>query len=223
MHLTNRQYAFARDLDGVRVIVTVNNDDNEAWMNLPAGNAAEYVGTLTGQRVAVEGGHINVCVGANSGEIWVPAGNLEEYQPFKAEFSMREETVEPESVAEVPAEETSVPEIFSENRNSIVEETPVPQKEVNNEEATETKASPAASVQEAASTKEDTAETPASAEKEPVNYDPNKAPEDMTIEELQAGILAKMANNGPVTDQMKKTVSDNIWHDSLVNWIKSFR
>lgn len=31
---TNRQFAFARDLDGVRVVVTVNNDDNDAWMNL---------------------------------------------------------------------------------------------------------------------------------------------------------------------------------------------
>ena len=47
--------------------------------------------------------------------------------------------------------------------------------------------------------------------------------EKMTVEELQQAILAKMANNGPVTDQMKKTVYDNIWHDSLVNWLKSFR
>ena len=193
LQLTNRQFAFARDLDSVRVIVTVNNDDNDAWMNLPAGNAAEYVGTLTGQKVSVEGGHINVRVGANSGEIWVLA------------------------------EETSVPETFSENKDSIVEETPVTQEEVKNEGSTETKATPAASVQEAANTKEDTDETPASAEKEPVNFDPNKAPEDMSIEELQAGILAKMANNGSVTDQMKKTVYDNIWHDSLVNWLKSFR
>lgn len=51
----------------------------------------------------------------------------------------------------------------------------------------------------------------------------NKTPEEMTVEELQAAILAKMAGNGPVTDQMKKTVYDNIWHESLVNWIKSFR
>ena len=136
LHLTNRQFAFARDLDNVRVIVTVNNDDNDAWLNLPAGNAAEYVGTLTREKVAVENGHINVCVHANSGEIWVPAGDLAE---------------------------------------------------------------------------------------EPVKVDPNKAPEDMTVEELHAAILAKMANNGPVTDQMKKTVYDNIWHDSLVNWLKSFR
>ena len=193
LQLTNRQFAFARDLDSVRVIVTVNNDDNDAWMNLPAGNAVEYIGTLTGQKVSVEGGHINVRVGANSGEIWVPA------------------------------EETSVPETFSENKDSIVEETPVTQEEVKNEGSTETKATPAASVQEATNTKEDTDETPASAEKEPVNFDPNKAPEDMSIEELQAGILAKMATNGSVTDQMKKTVYDNIWHDSLVNWLKSFR
>ena len=192
LQLTNRQFAFARDLDSVRVIVTVNNDDNDAWMNLPAGNAVEYIGTLTGQKVSVEGGHINVRVGANSGEIWIPS------------------------------EETSVPETFSENKDSIVEETPVTQEEVKNEGSTETKATPAASVPEVASTKGDTDRTPASAEKEPVNFDPNKAPEDMSTEELQAGILAKMANNGPVTDQMKKTVYDNIWHDSLVNWFKSF-
>ena len=54
-------------------------------------------------------------------------------------------------------------------------------------------------------------------------YEQGKTPEEMTVEELQAAILAKMAGNGPVDDQMKKTVYDNIWHDSLVNWLKSFR
>jgi hypothetical protein len=52
---------------------------------------------------------------------------------------------------------------------------------------------------------------------------PNKPYEEMTIEELQAAILEKMAKNGPVTDQMKKNVTENIWHNSLVNWVKSFR
>lgn len=51
----------------------------------------------------------------------------------------------------------------------------------------------------------------------------NKPYEEMTVSELQAAILQKMAANGPVTDDMKKSVSDNIWHDSLVNWVKSFR
>ena len=198
LQLTNRQFAFARDLDSVRVVVTVNNDDNGAWMNLPAGNVAEYVGTLTGQRVSVEGGRINVCVGANSGEIWVSAGDLEEYQPFKAEFSVKEETKETEAVEEAPVAETA-----SEDKKAIAEEAAATQKEVKNEEATETPEIPT--------------------DKESVKVDPNKSPEDMTVEELQAAILAKMANNGPVTDQMKKTVYDNIWHGSLVNWLKSFR
>ena len=44
----------------------------------------------------------------------------------------------------------------------------------------------------------------------------------MTVEQLQAVILAKMAKNGPITDQMRKDVENNIWHDSLVNWANSF-
>ena len=168
LHLTNRQFAFARDLNDVRVVVTVNNDDNAASMDLPSGNAAEYIGALSGQKVAVQDGRINVTVPANSGEIWVPAGDMPEYKPFKVEISMKEETVADEET--IPAD----------------------------------------------------SEAPSSAT-EPVHFDPNKSPEDMSVAELQAAILAKMANNGPVSDQMKKTVNENIWHDSLVNWLKSFR
>ena len=50
----------------------------------------------------------------------------------------------------------------------------------------------------------------------------DKSYEDMTILELQQTILAKMAANGPVTDQMYKTVEENVYRDSLVNWVKSF-
>lgn len=168
LHLTNRQFAFARDLNDVRVVVTVNNDDNAASMDLPAGNSVEYIGALSGQKVAVQDGRINVTVPANSGEIWVPAGDMPEYKPFKVEISVNEETVTDEE--SIPAD----------------------------------------------------SEAPSSAT-EPVHFDPNKSPEDMSVAELQAAILAKMANNGPVSDQMKKTVNENIWHDSLVNWLKSFR
>ena len=52
---------------------------------------------------------------------------------------------------------------------------------------------------------------------------PNKPYEEMSVEELQAAIILKMKKNGPVTDQMRKTVFDNVYHDSLVNWVKSFR
>ena len=52
---------------------------------------------------------------------------------------------------------------------------------------------------------------------------PDKPYEEMTVEELQQAVLQKLAKNGPVTDQMKKDVADNVYHDSLVNWVKSFR
>ena len=51
---------------------------------------------------------------------------------------------------------------------------------------------------------------------------PNKPYEEMTIEELQAAIIDRMAKNGPVTEQMKKDVFENIYHNSLVTWIRSF-
>ncbi|MDO4466226.1 MAG: alpha-amylase family glycosyl hydrolase [Bacillota bacterium] len=59
-------------------------------------------------------------------------------------------------------------------------------------------------------------------EKKPVSV-PNKPYEQMTIEELQAAILEKLAKNGPVTDRMRKDVAENVYHNSLINWVKSFR
>lgn len=186
--LTNRQFAFARDLDGVRVIVTVNNDDSEAEMNLPTGSADEYVGALTGKKVRVEYGRIRVSIAANSGEIWLPAGDMPEYKPVQVE----------------------VPETAAAKEN-----------ESNAPETEENQAAEAGSVAEAPSTPE--AEASSSQETAAEVSNPDKTPEEMTVGELQAAILAKMAGNGPVDDQMKKTVYDNIWHDSLVNWLKSFR
>lgn len=186
--LTNRQFAFARDMDGVRVIVTVNNDDSEAEMNLPTGSADEYVGALTGKKVRVEYGRIRVSIAANSGEIWLPAGDMPEYKPVQVE----------------------VPETAAAKEN-----------ESNAPETEENQAAEAGSVAEAPSTPE--AEASSSQETAAEVPNPDKTPEEMTVGELQVAILAKMAGNGPVTDQMKKTVYDNIWHDSLVNWLKSFR
>ena len=206
LQLTNRQFAFARDLDGVRVIVTVNNDDNAAGMSLPAGNCAEYIGTLTGQKVSVQGGRINVTVAANSGEIWIPAGDMPEYTPVKTEIP----TTETAKAEEKPAEPVSAqPETPVQDTNLAASETAAAKAEEEQPKKTAEK-----TTSETAAVSEESAKT--------VTVDPNKAPEDMTVEELQQAILAKMANNGPVTDQMKKTVYDNIWHDSLVNWLKSF-
>ena len=50
-----------------------------------------------------------------------------------------------------------------------------------------------------------------------VSYD------EMTVEELQFCIIEKMAKNGPVTDQMRRSVMENTHHGSLCNWVRSFR
>ena len=50
-----------------------------------------------------------------------------------------------------------------------------------------------------------------------------KALEEMTVEELQRVIYNKMAANGPVTDQMRRSIEENTHHGSLMNWAKSFR
>ena len=232
LQLTNRQFAFARDLDGVRVIVTVNNDDNAAGMNLPAGNCAEYVGALTGQKVSVEGGRINVTVAANSGEIWVPAGMMSEDTQIKIEnvTATKEEAAENIAAHTTDAQATSDAETSASIETAETEDAAIKEaatKENTSDLATqETVAASEASVgvnaNETPSEETDKTDETLDAASKTVTVDPNKAPEDMTVEELQLSILAKMAKNGPVTDQMKKTVYDNIWHDSLVNWMKSF-
>jgi len=58
-------------------------------------------------------------------------------------------------------------------------------------------------------------------DKTPVTV-PDKPFEEMTVEELQQAIIDRMAKNGPVTEQMKKDVYENVYHNSLVTWIKSF-
>ena len=215
LHLTNRQFAFARDLDGVRVIVTVNNDDNAAGMSLPAGNCAEYVGTLTGQKVSVEGGRINVTVAANSGEIWVPADTMTEDTQIKVENAEEvQATSDTETSASAETSETKKAEI----KEAVTKETA---QDLAAQETAAAKEESACANETCAKDADKTDETSDTAAK--TVADLSKAPEDMTVAELQLCILAKMATNGPVTDQMKKTVYDNIWHDSLVNWFKSFR
>jgi len=47
--------------------------------------------------------------------------------------------------------------------------------------------------------------------------------EEGKIAGLQEAILAIMEKNGPVTDQMRRDVTENVYHDSLIAWVKSFR
>ncbi len=215
--LTNRQFAYARDLDGTRVIVSVNNDDAPAGMHLAAGNCAAYVGSLSGEKVSVQDGHINITQPANSGEIWVPEGTDLNVKPVKMETKAENKTKnKTEREAKTNTEDKAAPETATDAKGNQESEPKLESKDT--VVATES----ADAKKNTTDTEKNTA-TNTPVDPETITVDWSKSPESMTVPELQAAILAKLAGNGPVDAQMKKTVTDNIWHDSLVNWLKSFR
>lgn len=69
LRLTNRQYAFARDMDGETVTVAVNNDENTAYMDIPAPEG-EYTELLSGTGTHSDG-NIHAELAPCSGGIWV--------------------------------------------------------------------------------------------------------------------------------------------------------
>ena len=215
--LTNRQFAYARDLDGTRVIVSVNNDDAPAGMHLAAGNCTAYIGALSGEKVSVQDGHINITQPANSGEIWVPEGTDLNVKPVKMETKAENKTKnKTEREAKTNTEDKAAPETATDAKGNQESEPKLESK--NTVVATES----ADAKKNTTDTEKNTA-TNTPVDPETITVDWSKSPESMTVPELQAAILAKLAGNGPVDAQMKKTVTDNIWHDSLVNWLKSFR
>lgn len=212
--LTNRQYAFARNYEGESVIVTVNNDDGDFTMSLPAANGAFYVGMLSGEKVAVDNGRISVSVKANSGEIWVPASEGQDLNVAVVADS-GEKRIAEEEVAEAAADIVAekVAEVMLE---SVEEEKAKLQSRETLETVTEKM------IDEAM---ESLSRADAEGKKEPEKKqeDQPEAFEKGRIAGLQEAILTIMEKNGPVTEQMKKDVTDNVYHDSLINWIKSFR
>lgn len=214
--LTNEQYAFARNLDGDTVVITVNNADHEADITVGAGNADEYYGALTGQRVKVENGCINIKLEANSGEIWLPDYmKIADLKPVAVKTAKKVAVKKSEGRQESESENKNYvkPDVKSdyESDNNAKPENKVYNKS-NEQSVKMNKGKTEADSGNLNSNKIDV-----------VEVDMSKSYEDMTVTELQNVILGKLASNGPVTDQMKKDVAENIYHDSLVNWAKSFR
>ena len=222
LRLMNRQYAFSRNFEGESVVVTVNNDDSDFTMTVPAGNAAEYAGALSGQKVRVENGNICVNVKANSGEIWLPvtdktADRLSDVTPVElhVEDAVKNTAKPVAETVKTPVSENTAPEANASHAEQKHEtaKTPVP----GNTVSETPKTAPADS------------STPANmtADSKPAVSEPhNETSEEFErgkIAGLQEAILAIMEKNGPVTDRMRKDVTDNVYHDSLINWIKSFR
>ena len=286
--LTNRQYAFARNYNGESVLVTVNNDDSDYVMTLSAGNAAEYIGALTGQKVRVEGGRIAVNVKANSGEIWVPlngewtgelqdsdsekvpAGKAASSGGTKQEAAVSEESEQEAAAAEGAKQEAAVAEEPGQESADRAETARQAGQDMSGEKAAAQKSAPqeptlatgsgnracgeashgdrlaAESADRADISKEGAAtagETNVEAEnaaesgiaaKSKAAPEPGdgkaaaeealkKVFEEGRIAGLQEAILAIMEKNGPITDQMRRDVAENVYHDSLIAWVKSFR
>lgn len=178
--LTNRQYAFSRRTDEGNAIMTLNNDDNPAVLNVDGGGFSVYIGALSGKHLTAENGRLSVSLDGNEGEVWLPEG-----------ADVQGEPVLPRSIVRAESSDTAVEDHASEG--------------IHDTRQRDLKAGSDSSFKEA--------------EKPPVN----KPYEEMTVEELQAGILEKMKKNGPLTEEMKRSVYENVWKDSLLNWIRSFR
>lgn len=197
--LTNRQYAFSRNWNGVSVLVAVNNDDNEASLRLPAGNHAAYVGLLSGRRVPADGGFLAISIPGCSGDIYVAeeAADGKTSEPVAIVTEASAEATKIVMEAEAPKQEAPGQVIF--NQEAPEQETP----KIENAAAAHPETKTSGFVDRFVTE--------------------GKAYESMTIEELQEAILSKMEKNGPVTEQMLRSVYENIYPNSLVNWVKSFR
>ena len=71
LFLTTRQYAFARTLDKKSTLITVNNDEQRAWINIPDMGWGRYVGVFSGRILQSENGRLNIESEPCSGEIWI--------------------------------------------------------------------------------------------------------------------------------------------------------
>lgn len=239
--LTNRQYAYARNYNGVSVVVAVNNDDNGVDLDLAAGNAGKYVGLLSGTQVITDNGRIHVHVNGNAGDIFVPVTDDTKVEPVKVE-TVEEKSAEP--VKPEPVEEKSgelvKSEPVEEKSGEPVKPEPVEEKTekpVNEKVNLKEEGKPELKEKPESDSTVEEKETDTTKEEEVTSSDvlvkkeayvdrhetENKAYEDMTVVELQEAVLYRMSKNGPVTDQMYQTVEENVYHDSLVNWVKSFR
>ena len=206
--LTNRQYAFSRTAGEETVLVTVNNDENSASLTLPAGSHAAYVGALSGMRAAADNGNITVTLPGCSGEIWLPLGHGEETPAINDAASDAETNTSVGDAAPDAETDASVGDAAPDAETGASVYDAAPEAEA---DASVCGAAPEAETNASSS---DSAPTRAALE---------EAFEKGRIAGLQEAILAIMSKNGPVTDQMRRDVTDNVYPDSLLNWVKSFR
>lgn len=221
--LTNRQYVFTRNTAEATAIVVVNNDENPVTVYGGGIRDGEYVGALSGTKINVSGGNFSAQIGANSGEVFLPANGdttkitpvtFETQKPIEVKIEAKEE----------PKKETPVQPKVEDVKPVAKAKEPDAEVAPKNEEAKAKASTKKRSSKKAVNSASDKYGLDSKYDAYDTEEIKNRSDYDaMTIEELQVAILEKMANNGPVNDQMIKTVMDNVYLDSLKNWVKSFR
>lgn len=224
--LQNRQYAFSRNFDGESIIVTVNCDTSDYVMTVPAENAAEYIGALSGEKVSVDNGNICVNVRANSGDIWIPyRAELEKILAGEevptATKAKTWETVQKEACSEniVSKKEGTISKEQENKAPSETTKSDTPA-DITEEEIPQSSSFTAENFTKPEQSAVDTVKEASSLELFEAAYD--KAFGEGKIAGLQEGIIALMEKNGYITDQMRQDVYNNTHYPSLINWIKSF-
>ena len=230
--LTDRQYAFSRNIEGSCVVVSLNNDTSDYVMTLPAGDCEEYIGALSGQRVRVVNGNIVVNVKANYGDIWVPYHEYmwicENTEKVDTEEIFEDEVVSEEEIFENDSQENAISEEEAANIDNLVEdESFFVDEEVAVEESNDSEEVVEAEMVEETDSVEPEVEVQEEVEKEPTAMELAQAAYEKAFEEgkiagLQEAIIARMERNGYVTDQMRQDVYNQTHIGSLINWIKSF-
>ena len=229
--LTNRQYMYTRNTSEYTDIIAVNNDDNPSEVCGSGIRDGEYIEVLSGQTMTVSGGFVKLNVPANYGQIWVMKAEYDKRNVELPKIEKSEIRVESESAVTDAGDVKLADDLYASKEVADRARTessceahskpcdcaaPVSHEDNNNS----VKGVVATDFVNAA-TKYGLDNKYASLNPEVIN---NRSDyEDMSIEELQVAILEKMAKNGPVNEQMIKTVMDNVYHDSLCNWVKSFR
>ena len=192
--LTNRQYAFARKLDGKAILTAVNNDENPAEVWISDCGSSSYQAYFSGESIHSQNGKLQLKLPGHFGEILLPQDG-EEKKPMEGEISLGEEIRKAEQKKAEKEQQTKEEKQAGKEQQTKEEKQAGKEQQTEEEKQVEEKLPPV----------------------------PNKPYEEMTIEELQAAILEKMAGNGPVTEEMKRTVFENVYPNSLLNWVRSFR
>ena len=174
-------------------LIIAVNNDDQEAVVRVPASAEQYTGLLRGSAAAASGGQLEIRLAPNSGEIFAPG-------------SGKGKKMIPDKV------ESSVTSTKAETEAKTKTE---PKAKTKTEPKAKSKAEPEAEAK--AEPKEEKKTDLSEVVIPDIPY------EEMTVEQLQAVILARMAKNGPVTDQMRRDVENNIWHNSLVTWANSFR